>query len=757
MTNLKAIPGDTLNIAYCAGCGARIPEGGSYCLVCGTKAGQTPAPEPEPESEPVEIKVKNALSKIKPLESLTVESGPSPSSSVASDKGTMSGAAWLIVFILLIGIGIIGAWRLLPYILPTDTPPVAEGVAYVKEDGSLMLSFPDRDIHKVTDTYERPSFTGEDEAVKASADGRYIAYMNAEGHTEGAGLYLLDLSRLDRPEIQPPEGIPVSDSAVRDFAFSQRGNYMVFLSAKGGLYAYDYKDLWLLDTDVLGITEAGERQVLYTKKSIHVTGFPIDRFDLYMRSFDRETDDKVLVAQNASELLDWTKNYTSFVFAQPKYSGYSSSFTVDVLHYDAKLYQTQTLVSAADSVLDVSAESVSVIYAKKKAFTPSYDDLITDPHLQEDKLISEPVPSLFGLPENYKEIFEQASTPVDRELETEREDMFYEAYQSYQKALETFNEKTERDAMRARARQLVSSLTRMGIQQYEISVYKDHVSRVIDGNILLMPAQNNPETLQTLTRTDLSAGFAAYVRSSPGEIPKMGLTVFSEEIPDIDIEAYYSSNLPRQLCFSTLSQESRAVYSGAGKDSMLDFEVTGLNGGIYFSIAQQNQRQRGGTLYFAPTVNGVPREAFVVDQNVAEIAPPAQLFNGQILYIRNVEDSAGDLVGVKDGITPRLIAEDISLTPPFEAKNAGKSMLYYRRYDASASARGQIRGELYLLVKQERLIVGDVFSHDYRSDKLIYLIRDRNTSGIGEIYTYREGGLSPVDTGVRYVLSFINH
>jgi hypothetical protein len=46
------------------------------------------------------------------------------------------------------------------------------------------------------------------------------------------------------------------------------------------------------------------------------------------------------------------------------------------------------------------------------------------------------------------------------------------------------------------------------------------------------------------------------------------------------------------------------------------------------------------------------------------------------------------------------------------------------------------------------MIIGDVHGYDYRSGRLIYLIRNRAPDGAFELQAYREGGVSTVDTGV---------
>ena len=737
-------------VFFCTGCGAKIPDGGKYCLVCGTKRGQAP-------SEYVSSAVEKPGDKSR-MDSFFMRLNASKgkeyiTASIISYKAVMRRTALFLVMILIIGAGIVGAWALLPYIIPADVPSVGEGIAYIKGDNTLMLNFTDREPMVVSTGFKKANAVDESGLIKARADGKYIAYINGAGFENGGGLYILDMTKLNRPEIQPPEGTLLVDVPVTEYMFSAKGEHIVYVSADGGLYVYDYKNTWQLDDNVTGIIEAGDKQIVYTKKGILSAGFSMERFDIYLQSIDEDIDDKIQIAQNASELLDWTADYKSFIYAQPKNVGYAGNYTFDILYFDTVNYQAQTLVASSDVVLSASAKDASVVFARKSEFLLKYEDLINDPQEEEDSLLEEPTTESFGLPEGYeKTIMEgiEPQTPADGLDEVL--DTYYQAGQDYLKALEAYEQKLLRDNMRAKAKKAVALANFENFYRYEIAIYKDNATRIIDENVVAVNKDITNAAFYDEIRYDETAGYLLYLRNGYRNIQRINLSAFSTDVPDIDIESYYLTKVPKQLCISTFSSESKVVYTGTGEKSIVDFEADLNLQGVYYVANRENKQAEGGTMYYSAITDGVPAEPISVDTSVWDLVESADNFNGSMLYWKNVEGNMGDIYSTSGGQNPVEIAADISVIPGFDVENSSKTLIYYRRYASTSNSFDKIKGEIYILDNQERFIVGDVYTHDYRNDTLVYLFRNKTGLGTGELYTYTVAGVAAVDSNVKEIL-----
>jgi hypothetical protein len=721
---------------YCAGCGAFLPERQALCPLCGSPAGQMPETPPQAASLGDTLRLKLPAffrrRQVKPT-------------SVAIERGTLSVRAFLVVIVLLAALTAVFLWQYLPLFLPAENYPLADAVLYVK-DGALTLSSPDGSPYVITTGFKA---VGDGEkSAKASTDGRYLAYSNRKGDGRDA-LYLLDLSRLGKTELQPQEGTLLAEDVAADFGFARRGNTLAFLTASGQLCTWRDGVVSALDEDVTAILDIAERQVLYTKAG---SGGGAKR-NLLLRSLDPLINDSQLIAADMTELLDYTKTYTAFLYTQTRVEPLSGDSSVEIGYFDARSGQTHTLASGVTGVLDASAERRMVVFAKEQPLVLRYDDLVSDPLATADASLREPSPADFGLPEDYVEIYEVEDPttepePTEPQPETETEDLHYEDYMNYRRTVEQYEQKLARDKTREAIRRGVGALSVYDDKTYELYIYQDGASHLLEDGLLLKDSLANIPLTQAV-KADLEKNSIVYIGSSARDIPWFTLEEWAQ--PDFRLREYLFAALPQSLCWASTAGISHAVYQGGGQDRIKAFALSGAGDKLLYLTAPRGGEDSSGTLSYQTLPLVEAASPVLVDVEVDLLPENGDAFNGAILYGKALSDDRYNLYASSPGQEPARLAAEISRIPAFTVENGGKTLLYYRRF-ATGSNLGYNRGELYLYIRQERMIIGDVYDYEYRADNLIYLLRNGSPEGLYDLQVYREGGVSPLDTRVRQVL-----
>ncbi|MDL2233807.1 zinc ribbon domain-containing protein [Ruminococcaceae bacterium OttesenSCG-928-L11] len=707
---------------YCACCGAALPEGRSYCLLCGTPAGQAPAP-------PIQAEVPADTASFFPLTGRWPRS--SFPTSVAAERKRLTGMATWIVALLFAGIAALALWWYLPYLTPSEALPVSDAVVYTKSGGGLYLFFPEKEPIELSASYPAGS---PDPTVMASADGRYLAYLNSSG---GNTLHYLDLSRMFKLEIQPREGHIVDTNVESDFRFATKGGTLAFRSGDG-LFLYRNRKIVQLDTGVTGIVDVGERQILYTK-----AGADEPYVDLYLRSLDADADDKTLIAAGVAQLLDHTASYGAFLLLMPQ----TDAAAYEVLYHDARTAQTQTLASGVTSVLDASAEKKTFVYVKESAFVPAYTDLVSDPHEATDSRLTAPDPDYFDLPEGFVEYMEGLADEEMPVEDYELDDEVYDSYTAYREAQDKYADKLERDRQRRRIRAGLDSYNASGQREYSLFVYRNNSARAVEEGLLFLNPQGRTLSARDAIDADIAGNSIVYVMSSSQELPVLSLDIWAEL--QNDVRAYFKRFVPQHLCYATLDGEPVTMQYTDSHARIRGVSLSAKGDGLYYVLDTDNDAELSGRLFYVPLSGAETPQPVMVDTD-AILPPDAPAFSGQQLYLKSDGGNRGALYAATSTLEPARLADDIALEPAFTVENAGKTLLYYRRYDTDATPG---RGDLYLYVKQERMIIGDVYSYDYRRDKLIYLTRSLTADGTFDIQLYMEGGVVTVDTGVGSVIA----
>jgi hypothetical protein len=730
---------------YCAGCGAMLPEGQALCPLCGNPAGQMPEPPP-----PQVASLSDTLRLKLPA---FFQRGQQKPTSVAIERGTLSMRAFLVVIILLAMVAAVFLWQYLPLFLPAESYPLADAVLYVKSDGSLTLSAPDGSPYVITGSY-KPIGNGE-KSAKASADGRYLAYVSRVGDGRAA-LYLLDLSRLGKTELQPQEGTLLAEDVAEDFGFSRKGDDLVFLTATGQLCTWQNDAVAVLDEKVTAIVDIAERQVLYTKAG---SDGGMAKHNLLLRSLDPLVKDPQLIVSDMDELLDYTKTYTAFLYTQSRLESSSGDDGVEIGYFDARTGQTHTLASGVTGVLDASAERRMVVFAKEQPLALRYEDLVDDPLATADESLQEPSPADFGLPEDYVEIYEMedpdavADTDTDTDIdespqEMAEEDLYYYDYMNYRHAVEEYEQKLTRDITRETIRRSINALSVYNDKTYELYIYQDDASHLLEDNLLLKDGHADIPLAQAV-KADLEKNSIVYVGSNAWDIPRFTLEEWAQ--PGFRIRDHLFTALPQSLCWASADGASFTIYQGGEQDRIEAFTLSSAGDKLLYLTAPRAGEELSGTLNYQTLPLVEVANPVLVDVDVDLLPENGDTFNGAILYGKALSDDRYNLYASSLGQEPAQLAADISQNPAFTVENGGKTLLYYRRF-ATGSNLGYDRGELYLYIRQERMIIGDVYDYEYRGDRLIYLLRNGNPEGLYDLQVYREGGVSPLDNRVRQVL-----
>ncbi|MCL2056665.1 MAG: zinc ribbon domain-containing protein [Oscillospiraceae bacterium] len=693
-------------VKFCAGCGALLPSGRAFCPLCGTQAGQAPVKPLKPAVSFTDTLLLKLPRKLR------------APTSVAAEKNRLSGLALILSGIIFLGVLSLVLWQYLPLIIPGEAFPLSDAVLYVQDNSRLMLSRPGTEPYEISADF---ALSG-DGRVHASADGRYLAYRSGEA------LYLLDLSRLGRFEIQPREGVRISGGVTADFGFSRRGSVPVYLKQSGSLAVWDGKTETVLDDGVSRIIDIGEQRVLYAKDS------PGGGSDLYISPIEPDAGDAVPVAFGVTELLDYTKNYASFLYTRSV-----TDSNTEVYFYDARAGQEHTLASGVAAVLDSRAEDREFIFVKAQPFSPRYAELADDPYLESDAGMAAPHPASFGLPDDFEDIYGDDDSDISEDRYSELEDAQYEAYLGFRRYVLEYDRKIERDWDRYYLRMEAGAIGNMGLNSYGLYVYRDGATHLLEDDILIFDAFGENPAIEDAFLADLSGGSVVYRRSKAADIKRAGFREYRR--PGFSLAEHMFSTLPQQLCLMDIHGNQSVIYYG-GAGGALSFKFTEPIDGVVSITPPRDGKPGEGNLQYTPLPAGEAGETVLVDTGVDAGSPYGEKFGEAMLYTKRQDSERADLYRVVPGQTPELLAGDIAAAPGFTVEDGGKAVLYYRRYGAGANS-GQRRGDLFLYISQERMIIGDVSRFDYRSATLIYLLRGA-AAGRYDLQFYREGGVAPI-------------
>ena len=736
---------------FCAYCGGLLPTGMDCCPVCGTRAGVLP-----PELTTTPILPAEEARPPGPLKKLFFPAASSSTRLMALPGGgtLYRSTAVVTAWILLVSFVAIFLWRFLPYFLPENTFLLSNAALYVKADGTLNLSYPDRSPYQIADSYQWPRLPAGVFAARASSDGKRLAYLNASrpGAASG-GLYWLDLSPVRQRDFQPAESTLLAPDAYSDFAFLEGSGSLILRNTDNELLLWNGKTTVLLDTDVTEIFSVGSRQILYAKKGDYLGMIPQQQ--VYLRILSNA--EPVCITSQAAQLLDYSTDYTFFLYSKPVQDPLTKRYHYEICSYHVPLFQAQTLVSGVSEVLEADADKRTLLFSREAAFVPTYDDYLDDPMAAQDALTLPPDPNDYGLPENFRDIFEGGPDSGDRLEELELEAAYDEAYFEYRQMARLYDEKAQRDILREQIQEEFLRLAAYPLKQYSLYRYAGDGVHPLDEDILSLDEFGRNQPLSQTLQADKDGQYVAYTKTSVEDLPVFTLADWGmgDDTSQPDLPARFTQELPQRLCVYSLAGAASApeTVSRLTDGRHADYALAGRH--LFYRVTHDQQPL--GDLYCLP-VDNLPAnsanpaqiaEPLLIDTAVEALFPEGHGFGALALYTRRSEGNRTSLYSWSSATTPVLLVPELVSTPAFTLRNGGKSLLYYRRYLAGEGATPG-RGELFLRTRQEdRMVIGDVYAWDYRGDRLIYLTRNMDTTGAFELQVYREGGVSTIDTGLQ--------
>ena len=720
---------------FCVGCGGLLPPGMTTCPVCGCVVGTVPPPTPA-DTDDHSTQTARRFSVF-----------PSGTQLFRSTALATAGALLVSVVVLLL-------WRFLPYFLSGNTYALAQAALYVKSDGRLLLSYPDSAPYQLAADYTVPNLAEDAPAARASSDGRRLAYLDAatDGGTDGS-LYWVDLSRIRQRDFQPAP-VLLAENACSGFAFLDGGSSLVLRTTSGDLFLWNGKKAELLDTGVSEIFSVGSRQILYAKKGERLG--VIAQSEIYLRTIG--TEEAVPITHTAAQLLDYSADYTFFLYAKPVFDPVAHRYNYEICSYNAPLFQTQTIASGVSEVLEASAQSRTVLFSRESTFVPTCEEYLLDPLAIRDKMMLPPDPDDFGLPENFRSIFEDGPDSSDRLQELAQSAEYDEAYVAYRTALRLYEEKEARDHWRQRAQEDFSRLAALPMRVYGLYYYAGDMVHTLDEDILSLDSYGRKHPLSAHLQTDADGRYAAYSKTSVGDLPSPALSDWTEDSAP-NLSALFTTDLPQRLCVASLADAAVAPAQTAARrtDALYtDYFFAGQQ--LFFRAVAANLLP--GELYCLPLNGAELPTPLLVDTAVDALLTGEPLFNAALLYTKRGTGGRNTLYGITtrhtEELTPAVLVPELVAAPLPAVQNSGRTLLYYRRYTAGENTLPG-RGDLFLHTRQEdRMVIGDVYGYDYRADRLIYLLRNRNDAGAFELQVYREGGVSTVDTELRMLLPIGN-
>jgi hypothetical protein len=319
---------------------------------------------------------------------------------------------------------------------------------------------------------------------------------------------------------------------------------------------------------------------------------------------------------------------------------------------------------------------------------------------------------------------------------------------NYLQTVEQYQQKMERDNTREAIRRGVNALSVYDDKTYELYLYQDGASHLLEDDLLLKDGRADI-LLEQAVKADLAKNSIVYVGSSTWDIPRFTLEQWAQ--PGFRLHDYLYAALPQSLYWLSADGSPHMIYQGGSEEKIRSFTLSDAGDKLLYLTVPRAGEKLSGTLSYQtlPLTDNV--NPLLVDVDVDLLPENGAAFNGAILYGKALSDGRYNLYASSPGQTPAQLAADISQSPAFSVENGGKTLLYYRRF-ATGSNLGYDRGELYLYIRQERMIIGDVYAYEYRGDRLIYLLRNGSPENLYDLQVYREGGVSPLDSRVRQVL-----
>lgn len=574
----------------CSNCGAVMPSENKACLVCHAKRTRI--------DYPGEFPVKRAL----PQNAYPKWEGSRDARRVP--ELWRKWGRWTARLIL-IALVMIGGFHLYKSYFDTSKYLAGEAILY-EEDGQIMLTYPEavRPV-KVLNLEETVLLDG---GVQTSSSGRWMALTGQSG-----ALYLLDFADLADEEGDEPyiEASLLTEGLAASAVFSDTGGYLVYLNNSGGLYASNLDTSWQLDTGVVEVIAVEGQRVLYMRR-----GDAVGQLDLYLDYLPKNGGEWHVVDRDVSEVLDWSNGFETLLYTGERTQDSGETVTcVQMFKLDSA--SITTVAAGVGRVLDASANSETVIYLSEPKHTWRYTDFIQDDRSASDALMAEP--QIADYPQAQQILAWYGGDEAALLAGLEKDEELAADYEPYRQAVEAWEDKLERDALRESFKESVKTI------QEEISLCELYVCRrgtqtLIDANVLdsgNLSVEDGTVSIQknymTYQRCDLESLYT--VRLS---------TIWENEADTFDLAQYFSENMHIELCFCTTTGSPALVDQQTAAVAAKQWRVSNDVSSVYFVLSDVQSRtgKTQQTLYYAPLDGG--QDAAVVMQDVSAIQASLQ-------------------------------------------------------------------------------------------------------------------------------------
>lgn len=683
---------EAISQTSCSNCGALIPGGKSFCLVCKHSLNDV--------STSGEIKAAPEFSP----RILTYD--------LSEEYHTkITGTLKILSLLILTGITGVLIWMFLPRFMPVRLPDTAKSVAYIA-DNNLYLKSDGFDSILLDRGYAPDTI----DAVKANSDKDKLLLIKPNKVNKSIGdLYLLDIKAL--VTAQNADTLIAKD--VKEFGFFKNSSDIYYIDKEGSLYIYKGRQTVLYETDVHEFIDAGDKSFLY-----------LCRFKenaLYM-GFKNTDASKILIDAEVLNIEDYSPDFSKVMYTK------ASEDKKDLFIFDYKSGAVKRLAAGISEIVNASAKNSTALYLNEHSYVPSYSDFIEDSHLKTDSEMKKPDPLEFGLPEDF-----------DMEIpdsDTIREDpTFWESHEEYLLALKSYDEKLKRDEIRNSLRLKIATTDTKNIKNYAFYLVRDNSVQSLDESFYFI---NKNQSLGDVIKSDLEENYLVYIKSDIKNLPLKSIDDFKEKssVLSFDPVAYIKANVSDKLLFTRLDKNFEMLYTTPPGVKISSAEIDTAYTGIYFITNSHEFDVSNGELYYISVTN--PGEPFALEGGVWEVLGRENNFNGSMIYIKETGKNLCDIYTIKDGINKQAIAYEVSYLPKIKLENKGKAVLYYRR---AVNSYSKSEGELYLYNNKERLLVSKVLENIYINDNLIYILRNNGTGG-AELNVYDKNGLYKIADNV---------
>lgn len=706
--------GTTVLMINCKKCGAVIPDNLDVCLICGAKPGAAAEPPPEYVTEPIPVPALRAAAKRHPK--------------AMSHYLIFTGA------LLILAMAAVFAAQTLPhYFGASGMHRAKSAIIYMTRDGNLKFVSPAAETPEtLSSRFIELGFKD----AKACHNGRYIAYLSLTGN-----LYLRDFSLRSEAAV-PGQNDIILSSGTKSFFFTENSSHLIYLTQNGELFAYDFKQSYQLHENVVKIFDCYEGKILYSAKSAN--GLDPASFTLYVGEYLTGANNKSIVAEDVSELIDHTPAFDRFIFTVRQENG-----TNDITAVDLKQNTRHTLATGAESVISADAKSFTALYQTAYGNPLHYDNFINDDLAREDSKIDEPDLDDFPL---LKEFYEKYGVDAEYEGSMEFEDIaeesakLDEAIIAYEKMLE--NEKL---------RQKILSDVDIFTEEYP-TLYDLYLCR--GGNVTRI--SESSYSCFDDAKLDVANNLVSWRETNFTLLEKIQFSRFPK---DGNILKLLSEKLTDKLYLQRFGHNAAQISAGEKEQSYTfgGWQLTSKGDGVYFAmsegtppISKRNNPGSDGYLpldctlyyYYMGSSADIYGHIFTLDKNVSGVGE--MLDGDRLLYYKDLSGGICDLYmtdGAKTDSAGSRIGENISLNGDyFKIVNDKKTLLFCERFDSQSKS-----GNLFMYTTQNRQLATDVNEIFYQNDSLVYFTRNLS-SGKAGLYSFGSNGLALVDNEVVTVI-----